>query len=95
MAIRKMTNWMDMTHILTLSLAQLVTHSYINSFFKDLGIAVSTARAGNVIGGGDFAKDRIIPDCFRAAEKGMQSICGILILQDLISMYWNRWLFTY
>lgn len=52
------------------SCSELVTHSYINSFFKDLGIAVSTARAGNVIGGGDFAKDRIIPDCFRAAEEG-------------------------
>lgn len=52
------------------SCSELVTHSYINSFLKELGIAVSTARAGNVIGGGDFAKDRIIPDCFRAAEKG-------------------------
>lgn len=48
------------------SCSELVTHSYINSFFKDLGIAVSTARAGNVIGGGDFACDRIIPDCVRA-----------------------------
>lgn len=51
------------------SCSELVTHSYINSFFYDLGIAVSTARAGNVIGGGDFANDRIIPDCIRAAEK--------------------------
>jgi len=48
------------------SCSELVTHSYINSFFNDLGIAVSTARAGNVIGGGDFANDRIIPDCIRA-----------------------------
>ena len=52
------------------SCSELVTHSYIRSFFNDLGIAVSTARAGNVIGGGDFANDRIIPDCIRAAEKG-------------------------
>lgn len=51
------------------SCSELVTHSYINSFFNDLGIAVSTARAGNVIGGGDFANDRIIPDCIRAAIK--------------------------
>lgn len=50
------------------SCSELVTHSYINSFFKDLNIPTSTARAGNVIGGGDFAKDRIIPDCFRACE---------------------------
>ena len=49
------------------SCSELVTHSYINSFFNELGIAVSTARAGNVIGGGDFANDRIIPDCIRAA----------------------------
>ena len=49
------------------SCSELVTHSYINSFFNDMGVAVSTARAGNVIGGGDFAKDRIVPDCVRAA----------------------------
>lgn len=49
------------------SCSELVTHSYINSFFCDMDIAVSTARAGNVIGGGDFANDRIIPDCIRAA----------------------------
>ncbi len=51
------------------SCSELVTHSYINSFFNDMEVAVSTARAGNVIGGGDFAKDRIVPDCVRAAEK--------------------------
>ena len=51
------------------SCSELVTHSYINSFYKDMEVAVSTARAGNVIGGGDFANDRIIPDCVRAAEK--------------------------
>jgi len=52
------------------SCSELVTHSYHNSFFRGRGVAVSTARAGNVIGGGDFAKDRIIPDCLRAIEKG-------------------------
>ena len=51
------------------SCSELVTHSYINSFYKDMDVAVSTARAGNVIGGGDYAPDRIIPDCVRAAEK--------------------------
>lgn len=51
------------------SCSELVTHSYINSFFKEMNIAVSTARAGNVIGGGDFASYRIIPDCIRAAIK--------------------------
>lgn len=52
------------------SCSELVTSSYKNSFFTDRDIAVSTCRAGNVIGGGDFAADRIIPDCLRAAEKG-------------------------
>ena len=50
------------------SCSELVTHSYKNSFFSDSKVAISTARAGNVIGGGDFAKDRIIPDCVRAAQ---------------------------
>lgn len=49
------------------SCSELVTSSYINSFLSEQGVAVSTARAGNVIGGGDFAKDRIIPDCVQAA----------------------------
>lgn len=49
------------------SCSELVTHSYKRSFFDNTGVAVSTARAGNVIGGGDFAKNRIIPDCVRAA----------------------------
>ena len=51
------------------SCSELVTHSYKNSFFNDSHVAISTARAGNVIGGGDFANDRIIPDCIRAAIK--------------------------
>ncbi len=49
------------------SCSELVTHSYINSFYDIERVRVSTARAGNVIGGGDFAVDRIVPDCVRAA----------------------------
>ncbi len=52
------------------SCSELVTHSYKKSFFADGNVAISTARAGNVIGGGDFANDRIIPDCVRALESG-------------------------
>lgn len=52
------------------SCSELVTHSYKKSFFNNMEVAVSTARAGNVIGGGDFANDRIIPDCVRAVEAG-------------------------
>lgn len=51
------------------SCSELVTYCYKNSFFLDSHTAISTARAGNVIGGGDFAKDRIIPDCVRFALK--------------------------
>jgi CDP-glucose 4,6-dehydratase len=51
------------------SCSELVTHSYKNSFFTGGNMGISTARAGNVIGGGDFASDRILPDCVRAAEK--------------------------
>lgn len=52
------------------SCSELVTHSYKNSFFSNGQLALSTARAGNVIGGGDFANDRIIPDCVRAVSTG-------------------------
>lgn len=49
--------------------SEMVTKCYMNSFFQNKeATAISTARAGNVIGGGDFAKERIIPDCYRAAE---------------------------
>lgn len=61
------------------SCSELVTHSYRNSFFSNSKkealetgkplLAISTARAGNVIGGGDFASDRIIPDAVRAMEE--------------------------
>ncbi len=52
------------------SCSELVTHSYKSSFFTEcdgsVKVPVSTARAGNVIGGGDFSEDRIIPDCVRS-----------------------------
>ena len=49
--------------------AEIVAHSYFKSFFKD-GPACATTRAGNVIGGGDWALDRIVPDCARAWAAG-------------------------
>ncbi len=52
------------------SCSELVTHSYKRSFFSPGRCAISTARAGNVIGGGDFSPDRIVPDCVRAAVSG-------------------------
>lgn len=56
------------------SCSELVTYSYQNSFFTNSNVTISTARAGNVIGGGDFAMDRIIPDCFRAVQNGQEII---------------------
>ena len=52
------------------SCAELAVYSYRQSFFGDGDVRISTARAGNVIGGGDFAPDRVIPDCIRAASEG-------------------------
>lgn len=56
--------------------AELVTASYRNSFFNpssyhEHGVAIATGRAGNVIGGGDWAADRLIPDMVRAIESGI------------------------
>lgn len=56
------------------SCSELVTNCYKNSYFNNLDLSVSTVRAGNVIGGGDFAIDRIIPDCIRSAVKGEKII---------------------
>ena len=57
------------------SCSELVTFSYRNSFFNNLETSsVSTARSGNVIGGGDYSEDRIIPDCIRAMEEEKEII---------------------
>ena len=57
------------------SCSELVTYSYRNSFFyDDSAPAISTARSGNVIAGGDYAEDRIIPDCIRAVSAGEEII---------------------
>ena len=50
--------------------SELVTSSYRNSFFNASGVALGSARAGNVIGGGDWAADRLVPDILRALEQG-------------------------
>jgi len=51
--------------------SELVTNAYLKSFFnpkdyREHGVSLATARAGNVIGGGDWAEDRLIPDCMKA-----------------------------
>jgi CDP-glucose 4,6-dehydratase len=50
--------------------AELVSATYRNSFFKDRGVKIATVRAGNVIGGGDWADDRLIPDFLRSINTG-------------------------
>jgi CDP-glucose 4,6-dehydratase len=51
--------------------AELVTAAYRSSYFSKSGVAVASARAGNVIGGGDWAADRLVPDIMKAAEKNI------------------------
>ena len=50
--------------------AELVTASFRRAFLAEAGVAVATARAGNVVGGGDAAADRLVPDCLRAFAAG-------------------------
>jgi len=71
------------------SCSELVTYSYRNSFFNyDDAPAISTARSGNVLGGGDYAEDRILPDCVRAAMSGKDIIvrnpCSIRPYQHVL-----------
>ena len=54
--------------------AELITASWRRSFFAEAGILVASARAGNVIGGGDWAEDRLVPDFIRAVEKGRELV---------------------
>ncbi len=48
--------------------AELVTRAFYESFYKKTNIRIATTRAGNVIGGGDWSKDRLIPDIFKSAR---------------------------
>lgn len=54
--------------------AELVSSSYYRSFLAERSVGVATARAGNVIGGGDWSMDRLVPDCLRAFEQGQPVI---------------------
>jgi len=49
--------------------AEAVIHSYYSSFLKNSKVKIASARAGNVIGGGDWSDNRLIPDCIRAWER--------------------------
>jgi CDP-glucose 4,6-dehydratase len=54
--------------------AELLIESYRNSFFANTGISISSVRAGNVIGGGDWSLDRLVPDVVRAVASGQPVI---------------------
>lgn len=55
--------------------AELITSSYIDSYFnQENACSIASARAGNVIGGGDWAADRIVPDYFRAVDSGVKIV---------------------
>src|SRR4029079_18741457 len=56
------------------SAAELATTAYAHAFFEPRGVIVATARGGNVIGGGDFAANRIVPDVFRAMCSGQELV---------------------
>lgn len=52
------------------AMAEIVTAAYRNSYFQSSPVRIASARAGNVIGGGDWAEDRIVPDTMRALDRG-------------------------
>ncbi|MET3527156.1 CDP-glucose 4,6-dehydratase [Phenylobacterium koreense] len=54
--------------------AEIVTQSFARSFFNKAGVPVGTARGGNVIGGGDFSRDRLVADIVRAARTQSQTV---------------------
>ncbi len=54
--------------------AEIISNSYRESFFNDTNIEIATARAGNVIGGGDFSENRLVPDIFDALSKNQKII---------------------
>lgn len=66
--------------------AEILTQSYADSFYKDSGVIIATARAGNVIGGGDWAEDRLIPDVVRAIGRGE----SVLIRNPLATRPWQH-----
>lgn len=54
--------------------SELISSAYCRSYFSDIGIGLATARAGNVIGGGDWAEDRLIPDILRSISRGLPAV---------------------
>ena len=70
--------------------SELVTSAYRRSFMQKNGIALASARAGNVIGGGDWAADRLVPDILRAFDRGEPVISATRMLRVPGSTCWSR-----
>ena len=68
------------------AVAEIAISSWRRSFFKNHPVKIASARAGNVIGGGDWAKDRIIPDCIRA----LQTQQAIIVRNKLATRPWQH-----
>lgn len=66
--------------------AELIASTYMESFFKEKGPNIATTRAGNVIGGGDWAGDRVVPDCIRAWSEGKP----VVIRNPLATRPWQH-----
>lgn len=66
--------------------AELVSSAYRRSFLQDAGISLATVRAGNVIGGGDWAEDRLVPDMLKAFENGLP----VVIRNPLSTRPWQH-----
>ncbi len=66
--------------------AELITSAYRRSFYKTKGVGLASVRAGNVIGGGDWADDRLIPDILRSFEKGK----GVVIRNPKATRPWQH-----
>ena len=66
--------------------SELVTSAYRRSYFSETGVGLASARAGNVIGGGDWAEDRLVPDFFKAVEAGK----AIAIRNPLATRPWQH-----
>ena len=70
-AIKKVMKWGAMNRIVPQASCEIIINAYSQSYFKKINsnVKIASVRAGNVIGGGDWSENRIIPDCVRSWEK--------------------------
>ena len=83
-----MMNWEVTIHSFSKGAAELIIRSYYKSYFiNKKNIRIGVARAGNVIGGGDWSENRLIPDCIKAWSKGKKLLLETLNQPDLGNTY--------